>query len=108
MEREQIAAGLHRGWSATRIAAELGRSTSSITREVKAHMRHRRSRRVGFSGRLSGIDWARDWDYSPNRAQHAAEHAATRARAKPSKLARKVRLFRAIRCTPSVWLMRGE
>jgi len=92
VEREQIAAGLHRGWSATRIAAELGRSTSSITREVKAHMRHRRSRRVGFSGRLSGIDWARDWDYSPNRAQHAAEHAATRARAKPSKLARNERL----------------
>ncbi len=91
-EREQIAAGLHRGLTMTQIAVGLGRSTSTITREVKAQMRHRRSRRVGFAGRLVGIDWVTDWEYSPTRAQHAAEVASSRARAKISKLAANDRL----------------
>ena len=91
-ERERIAAGLYRGASLTQIAAELGRSTSTVTREVKTHMRHRRSRRVGYSGRLIGIDWVTDWDYSPTRAQHAAEAAVTAARGTRSKLATNDRL----------------
>ena len=89
-EREEIAAGLHRGASAARIAAGLGRSTSTVTREVKARMRHRRSRRVGYRGRLAGIDWAADWEYSPTRAQRAAEEASRRP--KPARLATDPRL----------------
>ncbi|TYL44832.1 IS30 family transposase [Nocardioides sp. BGMRC 2183] len=89
-EREQIAAGLYGGELLTTIAAGLGRATSTVTREVKNHMRHRRSRRVGYTGRLVGIDWARDWEYSPSRAQHAAEEAL--AKPKASKLVTNQRL----------------
>jgi IS30 family transposase len=89
-ERERIASGLCLGWTATRIAAELGRATSTVTREVKSYMRHRRSRRVGYAGRLHGIDWARDWEYSPSRAQHAAEQRL--ARPKQARLAGNPRL----------------
>jgi IS30 family transposase len=89
-EREEITAGLHRGQTATRIAADLGRATSTVTRDIKAHMRHRRSRKVGDAGRLHGIDWVNDWEYSPSRAQRAAE--ARLRRAKTARLAGNPRL----------------
>jgi IS30 family transposase len=84
-EREQIACGLAGGLSCRAIAAALGREPSTVTREVRANMRHRRSRQVGYGGRLAGIDWRQDWDYSPHRAQLRAENAARRP--KPTKLA---------------------
>jgi IS30 family transposase len=89
-EREQIAAGLHQGRTASQIAVGLGRATSTVTRDIKSHMRHRRSRKVGYPGRLQGIDWVRDWEYSPSRAQHAAEQRLRRP--KTAKLADNPRL----------------
>ena len=98
VEREAIAAGLYAGLRATAIAAGLGRSTSTITREVKANMRHRRSRWVGYQGRLVGIDWARDWardwEYSPSRAQRVADAAL--AKPKSTRLAQNTRLRREV------------
>jgi IS30 family transposase len=89
-DREAIARGLVAGWSCRRIAAGIGRSPSTVTREVRANMRHRRSRRIGHRGRLAGLDWVSDWDYSPHRAQLRAEHAARRPKA--TKLAQHPRL----------------
>lgn len=80
-DREEIARGLLAGWSCRRIAALIGRAPSTVTREVRANMRHRRSRRIGFPGRLGRLDWVGDWDYSPHRAQLRAEHAARRPKA---------------------------
>jgi IS30 family transposase len=90
LERERIAAGLAAGDSLTAIAAELDRATSTVSREVGANMRHRRSRRVGQQRadgtriRLHGLDWRVDWEYSPSRAQRRAD--ANLARPKQSVL----------------------
>jgi IS30 family transposase len=89
-EREQIATGLVAGWSIRTIAARIDRHASTVSREVKAKMRHRRSRRVGYQGRLVGIDWVRDWEYSPSRAQRAADQGVSRVQA--TKLAGNDRL----------------
>lgn len=89
-EREEIATGLASRSTIRAIAARLHRPASTISREVKAVMRHRRSRRVGYSGRLAGIDWVRDWEYSPSRAQKHAD--AQLARPKQTKLALHPRL----------------
>jgi IS30 family transposase len=90
-ERERIAAGLAAGDSLTAIAASLRRPTSTVSREVGANMRHRRSRRVGrpvrgdgTAIRLHGLDWRADWEYSPSRAQRRAD--ANLARPKRSVL----------------------
>jgi IS30 family transposase len=77
-DREAIAFGLAARWSYARIARSIGRPTSTVTREVRLNMRHRRSRRVGCRGPLRGIDWHDDWEYAPQRAQLRAEHAARR------------------------------
>src|SRR3546814_891139 len=77
-DRERIAFGLAAGWSFTAIGRELCRPTSTVTREVRLNMRHRRSRRVGYDGSLRGIDWIHDWEYLPSRAQLRAENAANR------------------------------
>jgi IS30 family transposase len=89
-EREQIAHGLAAGRGYAAIGRTLGRPTSTITRELALNMRHRRSRRVGSAGGLAGIDWHRDWEYSPSRAQLRAENRAKRP--KPTKLAQRPRL----------------
>ncbi len=89
-DRERIAFGLAAGWTFTAIGREIGRPTSTITREVRAHMRHRRSRGTRYAGPLRGIDWHRDWEYLPHRAQRRAEHAARRPQA--TKLAHRPRL----------------
>jgi transposase, IS30 family len=89
-EREQIAEGLVAGLSLRAIGMRIGREPSTVSREVKLNMRHRRSRRVGYEGRLVGIDWIDDWQYLPSRAQRRAE--ASRARPKPTKLAQCPRL----------------
>jgi len=90
LEREQIAHGLACRLSYRVIANGLGRHCSTITRELRETMRHRRSRRVGYDGSLAGIDWHGDWEYSPCRAQLRAENAAKRP--KPTKLAQRPRL----------------
>ena len=89
-DREQIARGLAAGYSYAAIGRMIGRPTSTITREVRAHMRHRRTRQIGQWGPIAGIDWHRDWEYSPTRAQLRAERAAKRP--KRTKLARCPRL----------------
>jgi IS30 family transposase len=89
-DREQIAHGLAAGYSYAAIGRMIGRPTSTITREVRAHMRHRRTRQIGQRGPIAGIDWHRDWEYSPTRAQLRAERAAKRP--KQTKLARCPRL----------------
>lgn len=83
-DRERIAHGLAARESYAAIGRALGRPTSTVTRELRLNMRHRRSRRVGFEGRLAGIDWHADWEYSPSRAQLRAESEAKRP--KPTKL----------------------
>lgn len=46
-EREQILAGVSRGWSIRRIAAEIGRHPSTVLRELRRNMPHRyRTRRA--------------------------------------------------------------
>jgi IS30 family transposase len=89
-EREQIAQSLVADLSVRAIAARIDRPPSTVSREVKLNMRHRRSRRVGYSGRLAGIDWVGDWEYLASRAQRRAE--AARARPKVTKLSRCPRL----------------
>lgn len=83
-DREQIAYGLASGQTFTAIGQRIGRPTSTVTREVRLNMRHRRTRQVGWEGSLRRIDWEHDWDYSPSRAQLRSEHAAKRP--KPTKL----------------------
>jgi IS30 family transposase len=83
-DRELIAHGLAARRSYRQIGVGIGRATSTVTRELRVNMRHRRSRRVGFEGPLVGIDWDRDWQYSPSRAQLRSESAARRP--KPTRL----------------------
>ena len=89
-DRERIAHGLALGWTYRAIGAWIGRPTSTVTRELKLNMRHRRTRRIGCEGPLAGIDWHRDWEYSPSRAQLRSENAARRPKA--TKLSRCPRL----------------
>jgi transposase, IS30 family len=93
-EREQIAFGLALRHSLNRIAADLDRPASTISRELKLHMRHRRTNQIGYTARLVDIDWVRDWEYLPSRAQHRAEQA--RSRAKATKLSRCPRLAQEV------------
>lgn len=72
-ERETILRRLVSSWSLRAIAAAIDRPPSTVSREVAANMRHRRSRRCGSPGRLQGLDWVDDWDYSPDRAQRRAD-----------------------------------
>jgi len=89
-DREALADGLACGKSYRAIGLVIGRPTSTVTRELRLNMRHRRSRRVGSDGPLTGIDWHHDWEYSPHRAQLRAENAARRR--KPTKLSQSPRL----------------
>jgi IS30 family transposase len=90
-EREVICRGVLLGASLRSIAAGLGRATSTISRELRTNMRHRRSHANGDSaGRLRALDWVADWDYSPARAQRRAD--AQLARPKSGKLAGHDRL----------------
>jgi transposase, IS30 family len=89
-DREAIAHGLASASTYSMIAGSIDRPTSTVTRELRVNMRHRRTRQVGFDGPLGGIDWHRDWEYSPTRAQLRSEQAARRP--KPSKLSQCPRL----------------
>ena len=93
-ERERIAHGLAAGESFRVIGTAIGRPASTVTREVRLSMRHRRSHRFGYDGPLAGLDWHRDWEYSPSRAQLRAENAARRP--KPTKLAGSGRLCQEV------------
>ena len=89
-EREALAHGLAAGRSCRAIATGISRPVSTVTRELKLNMRHRRTRRVGYQGSLLGIDWHQDWEYSPHRGQLRAEVAAKRP--KPTRLSERPRL----------------
>lgn len=52
-DREQIAYGLASGQTFTAIGQRIGRPTSTVTREVRLNMRHRRTRQVGWEGLLT-------------------------------------------------------
>jgi transposase, IS30 family len=93
-EREQIAFGLATRHSLNQIGADLDRPVSTISRELKQHMRHRRTNQIGYTGRLVDIDWVRDWEYLPVRAQHRAEQS--RSRPKATKLSRCPQLAQEI------------
>lgn len=54
VEREEIRAGLERGWSFRRIAAEIGRAASTVSREVARHGGRVRYRAVGAQRRAVG------------------------------------------------------
>jgi len=90
LDREAIAHGLAARQSCRAIAVSIGRPVSTVVRELKANMRHRGTRQVGYDGLLVGIDWHRSWEYSPSRAQLRAEQAAKRPKA--TKLSQHPRL----------------
>ena len=87
VERERIFEGLARGESYTLIAAALGRSVSTVTRELRLHRvdpRRPPAEPVGRKTVRRGPAATR-LNYSPSVAHAAAE--ATRARPKTGKLA---------------------
>ena len=86
-EREQIHAGMERGDSIRAIARELGRSPSTVKREIDKNLSHQRYGSPGSRGPARRVPW----NYSPHRAQVRADRAAGR-RARPAKLAANQRL----------------
>ena len=86
LEREQILAGITAGHSVRAIARDIGRSPSTVSRELARNMRHHYSRRPGSPGGPR----TRAWDYSPHRAQTRADLKL--ARPKQSRLALNQRL----------------
>lgn len=92
-EREEILAGMERGESIREIARGLGRSPSTVLREIRRNVRSRqkyRSRAVYEKRRLSGRPRTRRLLYSPSFAQARADHLASRRSA--GKLVRVERL----------------
>ncbi len=83
-EREEIFAGVERGDSIRQVAKGLGRSPSTVLRELRRNMRHQYRTRSRMA-RAQGRHRMRAWDYRPSRAQTRAERWA--ARPKPAKLA---------------------
>jgi len=87
-EREQILAGMNHGESIRMIARGIGRSPSTVLRELARNL-HRHHQR--YRGRIgAGYPARPPWRYSPHRAQLRAGQNA--ARPKPSKLAVNTRL----------------
>jgi IS30 family transposase len=93
IEREQILVGISANKSIRAIAGELGRSPSTISRELDRNLR--RLYGQDYAGRNRWTARRRSpWKYSPHRAQLRADKAA--ARPKPAKLATNERLRDAV------------
>ena len=98
-ERLEIYVGIRLGSSIRAIARGLGRSPSTVLREIRRHMRRayrtRRLRRRQVRGRARQwqrrprpADRAPDWEYLPLRAHRRAQaRASAAARSRPTKLA---------------------
>lgn len=87
-EREEIRAGMERGDSMRAIARLLGRSASTVKREIDRNLRAQRYYTQRGAG--TGAPRRRPWRYSPHNAQVRAERYATRTA--PAKLAVNVEL----------------
>ena len=60
VDRERIGQDLAAGLGIRAIADRIGRPASTVSREVKRYMRHRRSRSIGSEGNLVGIERVHD------------------------------------------------
>jgi transposase, IS30 family len=85
-EREKILAGITQDLSIRAIAASIGRSPSTVCRELSKNLAQKYVRTPGRPGRPRTLAW----DYSPNLSQRRADVAA--ARPKVAKLAECERL----------------
>lgn len=82
-ERIEIFGGIQRADSIRGMARVLGRSPSTVFRELRRNMTQRYRMRYRGRGRQPGLR-TREWDYQPVRAQRRAERLA--ARPKVAKL----------------------
>ncbi|WP_373994165.1 IS30 family transposase [Demequina sp. NBRC 110055] len=73
-ERERIHAGMERGESIRQIARAIGRSPSTVLREIRANLKHQRYRPRKTRGKARTTPW----NYSPHRAQIRADKRAAR------------------------------
>ncbi|XUK63743.1 Integrase catalytic domain-containing protein [Plantibacter sp. RU18] len=89
-EREQIHAGISQGRSIRAIAASIGRSPSTVLRELRRNLDRQQYRSRSKLGRPVTVPWR----YSPSLAQRRADQRL--ARPKPSKLALNDRLRDAV------------
>jgi transposase, IS30 family len=76
-ERIEIFGGVQRGDSMRAMARALGRSPSTVFRELRRNMTQRYRMRYGGRGRRPGL-LTREWDYRPMLAQRRAERLASR------------------------------
>jgi IS30 family transposase len=76
-EREEIFAGVERGDSINAMARALGRSPSTVLRELRRNMRQQYRTRSRLEHR-AGSHRTAPWDYRPSLAQQRADHAASR------------------------------
>jgi transposase, IS30 family len=88
-EREEVFAGIERGYSIRLIARNLKRAPSTVLRELRRNMRHQYRTRSRLEGR-PGAHRTVPWDYRPSAAQRGADLRATRP--KPALLATNRRL----------------
>lgn len=91
LEREWIHGAMERGDSIREIARALGRSPSTISREIAKNLPNQRYGRPARDGRRRSTPW----NYSPHVAQVGAERRA-RGKGRPAKLALNERLRREV------------
>ena len=91
LEREWIHAAMERGDSIRQIARALGRSPSTISREIAKNLSNQSYGRPARDGRRRSTPW----NYSPHLAQGGAERRA-RGKGRPAKLASNERLRREV------------
>ena len=76
-EREEIFGGVERGDSINAMARALGRSPSTLLRELRRNMRQQYRTRSRLDHQ-AGAHRTAPWDYRPSLAQQRADHAASR------------------------------
>jgi len=89
-EREEILEGMSANKSIREIASGLGRSPSTVSREISRNLHHQRYGRPG----KGGFPRRTPWRYSPHHAQLRADRRARRP--KPARLATNLRLRREV------------